>query len=561
LSNNILSDSEIELQIARKQASDYAMAMDSLTRITHSGSDKEAIESFLQLFEMLFIPEILYYVSLTNGVSDKVYSISKLTENETVIKNRIEIFQGKYAWTKSQKGFQIKIGFGGRDFGILEVDNVKFPEHKEHYLNLTLSITNVCGLAIENARKHHVIKEANRAILEQQKTLVEEERLKVLLQMAGAAAHELNQPLMILLGNLEIFELVKDDHQEMLDLIPKIKKAGEAISNTVKKIQNVHYDVTVKHDGKTDMIRLNKDINILSVEDSDSVFNLIKTYFMKSNNMKLFRAKTIEETMYKIKEMEFDIILLDYDLPDGTGLDVLEKLNAENIDLPVIAVTGVGNEQVASDFFKFGASDYLSTANINRKKLFEAIHLTLEKYGLKKEIDQSIKIMAESSIKDNLTGLYNRRYFEDILKREVKRAQRYNSDLCCLVLDIDLFKNINDTYGHLCGDFILQEFSQLLEKNKRQSDYIFRYGGEEFVILIPQTGIQGAFQLAEKIRKSCQDKKLYFEGHCLNITVSIGVSSLDKQTTDKMTYLFQNADKALYKAKNNGRNCVEVYNL
>lgn len=178
MSNNILSDSENELQIARKQTSDYAMAMDSLTRITHSESEKEAIESFLQLFEMLFIPEILYYVSLTDGVPDKVYSISKMMENETVIKNRIEVFKGKYALTESQKGFQIKIRFGGCDFGILKVDNVKFPEYKEHYLNLTLSITNVCGLAIENARRHQIIKEAGKRI-QREKEKVEEALLEV----------------------------------------------------------------------------------------------------------------------------------------------------------------------------------------------------------------------------------------------------------------------------------------------------------------------------------------------------------------------------------------------
>ncbi len=180
MSINAPSESEIESKDARKQASDYAMAMDALSRLTNSGNEKETIESILHLFEMLFIPRVLYYVSLKNGLPEDVYSSSRLTENETTIKNRIKMVQGKYSWTESHEGFHVKIRFGGSDFGILEIDNVKFPEHKEHYLNLTLSITNVCGLAIENARRHQVIEEA-RSKLRQEKEKLENALLHVVI--------------------------------------------------------------------------------------------------------------------------------------------------------------------------------------------------------------------------------------------------------------------------------------------------------------------------------------------------------------------------------------------
>lgn len=156
--------------MARKQASDYAMALDAMAKITNSGSEKEAIENILELFEMLFIPGTLYYVSLENGEPQEIYSLSPLLESRSAIRNRIDILKGKYAWTKSQKGFQARIAFQGTDFGILEVDNVQFPEHRRNYLNLTLSITDVCGLAIENARKHQAIKNAeNKLRLEKAK--------------------------------------------------------------------------------------------------------------------------------------------------------------------------------------------------------------------------------------------------------------------------------------------------------------------------------------------------------------------------------------------------------
>ena len=166
-------DSEADLEIVRKQTSDYAMALDSLTRITHSGSEKEAIESILQLFNLLFLPGKLLYVSFTDRQPTQIYSLSKLVENESEIKKRLGNFIGKYVWTESQKGFQIKIRFGNTELGILEVDNVGFPEHKEHYLNLTMSLTDVCGLAIENSRRLQVIKEAGKKLREEKEKLEE----------------------------------------------------------------------------------------------------------------------------------------------------------------------------------------------------------------------------------------------------------------------------------------------------------------------------------------------------------------------------------------------------
>ena len=122
-------------------------------------------------------------------------------------------------------------------------------------VNVFMNIFNQKQIIEDKKRK---LEEANKKILDQQKALVEKERLKVLLQMAGTTAHELNQPLMILLGNIEILGLFKDDHQKILDLIPRIQKAAETISNTVKKIQNIRYDVTVNHDSKTQIIKLDQ---------------------------------------------------------------------------------------------------------------------------------------------------------------------------------------------------------------------------------------------------------------------------------------------------------------
>jgi two-component system cell cycle response regulator len=408
--------------------------------------------------------------------------------------------------------------------------------------------------------KNDELIEANKKILGQQKELIKEERLKVLLQIAGATAHELNQPLMVLLGNIELLELVKGDQQKIFELIPKIQEAGTKISETVKKIGQIRYDVTVKHDDVTQMIKLDQDVNILSVEDSDSFFGQLTSLVDDHEKLKLSRARSIEEAMVQLDRHPFDIILLDYDLPDGTGLDFIEKQNASGKEIPVVTITGKGSEQIASDMLKAGSYDYIPKTNLNINSLYRVIHATLEKFALKKEVDQSVKKMAEMSTRDQLTGLYNRRYMDQIQKREVERSKRYKTHLSCLMLDLDFFKQINDTHGHICGDGVLQEFSNLLQQNKRQSDYIFRYGGEEFVVFLPHTEMDGALTLAEKIRVQCHAKIYTFKDQRLTISVSIGVSSTSQDKLNLPEDLIKLADKALYKAKASGRNCVKTIN-
>ena len=162
-----------ELQIARKQASDYAMAMDALANISQMETEEDAVLGVLHLCKMLFLPKSLLYVSLTDDKNSKIYSLTQLTQKETIIKQRLRTLKNNYSWTDSQKGFLIKIGFGKNDFGVLEVDDVEFPEFIEHYLNLMMSITGVCGLAIENAKRHQLIKETENELRKDKEKLEE----------------------------------------------------------------------------------------------------------------------------------------------------------------------------------------------------------------------------------------------------------------------------------------------------------------------------------------------------------------------------------------------------
>ena len=160
----------------------------------------------------------------------------------------------------------------------------------------------------------------------------------------------------------------------------------------------------------------------------------------------------------------------------------------------------------------------------------------------------------QMTVTDALTKLYNRRHFESNFEREYMRAKRYNSNLSLAIVDIDFFKNFNDTYGHSCGDYVLKELAYLLLNSFRQTDMVFRYGGEEFAVILTETPKQTAFVPLERFRKFIENYNFKFRDKELKVTVSIGVSS--NTSFETPWEMFDDADKALYEAKNNGRNRV-----
>lgn len=179
----------------------------------------------------------------------------------------------------------------------------------------------------------------------------------------------------------------------------------------------------------------------------------------------------------------------------------------------------------------------------------------------------------ELGYQDGLTNAYNRRYFDERLKHEVDRCSRKKSDLVCLFIDVDFFKKINDKHGHQVGDAVLVRLVALMREQVRSSDIVARYGGEEFAIILPETGIQLAHEVAERIRSQVEKQKLIFEDKTLGITVSIGLASLsqikfhmEKDKTDQFDdiadsldqLLLRKADEALYQAKQTGRNQVVI---
>ncbi len=404
------------------------------------------------------------------------------------------------------------------------------------------------------------LQQANKKILEQQRAVIEEERLKVLLQMAGATAHELNQPLMGLLGSVELLLMEQDNPEKVKIHIARIDTAGRRISEIVKKIQNIHQVDTQLATAGPDISMVNRPlIKILSVEDSDMDFKDIKTLIATSNNIVLKRSTTIDDTLKLMKTDPVDIALVDYFLPDGTGLDLMQKMVTGAIDTPVIVITGKGDEMIATQVIQAGAYDYLPKDQLNEKNLFQAISNALTKSQLKNEARVAIRRMAEMSVRDVLTGLYNRRYFFETLDREIARTGRTRSGLVLCMMDLDHFKRINDTMGHPAGDMVLSEFGKMLKDWIRQSDTPCRYGGEEFAVMLTDTDVQKATGVCERFRAALNQRIFTYNQTPFQMTVSMGIASLMSLTHQTGENLIQAADDALYQAKSLGRNTLVVY--
>lgn len=174
------------------------------------------------------------------------------------------------------------------------------------------------------------------------------------------------------------------------------------------------------------------------------------------------------------------------------------------------------------------------------------------------ELKQSNDSLRDLAFRDGLTGLYNHRYFQEVLESELERAARYKHPLALLLMDIDFFKSVNDNYGHPAGDHVLKEVSRVIVKLVRNCDIVARYGGEEFTVILPEIAITGAKALAQRLRRGIEQEQFEYDGQLISITMSIGLAAIEiSESKINRTLLIECSDQLLYKAKQNGRNRVE----
>ncbi|HEY7496025.1 MAG TPA: diguanylate cyclase [Candidatus Tectomicrobia bacterium] len=251
-----------------------------------------------------------------------------------------------------------------------------------------------------------------------------------------------------------------------------------------------------------------------------------------------------------------DVIMLDYLLGADTAQDVLREIRECGDRRPVIVLTGKGDERIAAAMMRAGADDYLVKDDLHPNTVYRSLRFVLMRFEEERKRVQLEEELQRLARFDELTGLCNRRYLLDRLTQEILRARRYGSPLSILMLDLDHFKHINDTYGHLVGDTVLATVASLLRDTVRATDIPGRYGGEEFCVVLTETKISGALLMAERLRRRIAAEDIFTMGNeKVSVTCSIGLAQFRDNVKDPTAFLSL-ADRALYQAKAAGRNCI-----
>ena len=285
----------------------------------------------------------------------------------------------------------------------------------------------------------------------------------------------------------------------------------------------------------------------------DNLLNIEVIYEMLTPSYEVLFATSGLEALELTVATNPDLILLDVMMPGLNGYEVCRHLKADMVTqhIPIIFITAAGQTDSEEKGLKLGAIDYIAkpfSPAVVKARI--ANHLELKRYR---------DLLADLAWVDGLTGVRNRRQFDDFIERELRTAVRADRPLSLIMLDIDYFKHYNDHYGHLVGDDCLKKVAQALEHSLcRSADMIFRYGGEEFACLLPETNAAGAMAVAHRMLDVIQTLNIEHVNSAKKIiTVSIGVCTLIPQQRSKIENLIVPADKALYRAKELGRNRVE----
>ncbi len=298
-------------------------------------------------------------------------------------------------------------------------------------------------------------------------------------------------------------------------------------------------------------------LTVLVYDDDDAYRKLVRSMLGQSRKVEfnVLEARNARQMGTALKRHIPDVIILDLGLKGKSGMEWLAEITERDI-APVVIVTGSGNEQTAVEAMKSGAYDYIPKAYLTYDLLFKSLLNAREKWGLLREKERLQKELTHMAMYDALTDILSRRALLEQAEVERQRTKRYGRDLSLLMIDIDHFKKVNDTYGHLFGDIVLREVAQTLKKQTRRSDFVGRYGGEEFLIILPETSLDKALVLAEKLRKQVSELIIPVDRQVLkDITISIGATEYEDDPN--IEKFINRSDKWLYAAKQNGRNQVQ----
>ncbi|MBI3902641.1 MAG: diguanylate cyclase [Nitrosomonadales bacterium] len=382
-------------------------------------------------------------------------------------------------------------------------------------------------------------------------------RLMLLATRLGVEANELTE-----LGD----KVVKEWHDwgRLFDMptevVPPFAQLLEAVPLAPEMV-----DVEALHDGAAAQYKL----RILLVDDDRAILMMLQTLLTQAGHA-VTTARNGAEALRQVAVSMPQLIITDWVMPEMDGIEFCKALrqNPQWRNIYVFIVTAQESIDRLVEAFHAGANDYL-TKPINFKVLGARLcaaqrvvqlqdELESDRQQLRRFADElaaSNQRLQQMALTDVLTGLYNRRYANEYLERQWALAGRNNQSLSCMMVDVDRFKQINDTYGHKMGDDVLKQVADVLRKSMRKQDVVCRLGGEEFLLVCPDTKTEQAYPYAERLRQNIAASNIHTTARDFHLTVSIGVASKDP-ALQNVEALLQLADKRLYAAKQAGRNCT-----
>jgi len=307
-------------------------------------------------------------------------------------------------------------------------------------------------------------------------------------------------------------------------------------------------------------------ISILYVEDEHVILQSVKE-LLEGKVRNLYLAMSAHEALELFKKHKPDVVITDIRMPGMDGLELLREVKKLKRDTKLVILTAFGKQNYLMDAITIGVDkfilkpieedSYLKELQDLSNSIRLEKQLRLEEERRKKaqqELEEANKRLSKLARTDPLTGLSNRRDVYEKIEYEIRRFERSKEGFAIVIGDIDDFKDVNDNLGHDAGDFVLFSLAHQIRSMLRKQDVVGRWGGEEFIMMLPNTKLDGAKIITEKIRKSIEDKVMHYKGKEISITITFGIAVFDEM--QPMNDCIKRADTALYEGKRKGKNCV-----
>ncbi len=294
---------------------------------------------------------------------------------------------------------------------------------------------------------------------------------------------------------------------------------------------------------------------ILIVEDDLSVLTVIEEA-LAQERYSTERATGAADALAKVKTFQPHLVLTDHEMPGMTGLEMLHELRQQQNYVTVLFISGKSDPKLIAQILRAGADDFI-TKPFRLDELLARVEVAVRVNEVHRDLLDANRRLLELVEHDDLTGLFNMRSMYEKIELEIKRARRFGRYVGCIMVDLDQFKLVNDQHDHLFGSHVLKVVGGLIRNVIREVDFAARYGGDEFLVVLTETTPQGVYTFSERLRAAIAAEQFQFNGQVVRLTASLGYSIGGTSDPRDARDLVRNADRALYKAKQAGRNCIE----